>query len=81
MLLPLMIGDKVEEDSRKWECFMLQLLQITKICTAQLTSSALANYLSVLISEHHTLFKHCYPDVSLTPKSHYMVHFPRLLKQ
>ena len=58
-------------------------VQITKICTAQLTSAGLADYLSVLISEHHVLFKHCCPSVSQTPETNYniMVHFPRLLKQ
>ena len=77
-LLPLIIGDKIPEEDSKWECFLL-LLEITKICTARVTSSELADYLSVLIEEHHTLFRSCYPSVSMTPKTHYMVHLPRLL--
>lgn len=76
--LPLLIGDKVDEDDSKWKCF-LYLLEITKICTAHITSLELADYVRVLILEHHRLFKSCYPDVSLIPKMHYMVHFPRLL--
>ena len=80
VLLPLMVGDKIPEDDTKWECFLL-LVEITKICTARVTSIAAANYLSALIEQHHRLFKSCYPTVSLIPKTHYMVHFPRLLTQ
>lgn len=78
VLLPLMIGDTIPEDDPKWECYLL-LLEITKICTARITSSEAADYLTVLIEEHHQLFKTCYPSTSLTPKLHYMVHFPKLL--
>lgn len=80
ILLPLMIGDKIEDDNAKWESFLL-LVEITKICTARVTSTEAADYLSVLIKDHHQLFKSCYPSVSLTPKTHYMVHIPRLLTQ
>lgn len=78
VLLPLLIGDKVDEDDSRWECF-LYLLEITKICTARVISVEQADYLRALIVEHHTLFRSCYPDNSVTPKMHYMVHFPRLL--
>lgn len=71
VLLPLMVGDMVPDDDCNWECFLF-LLEITKQCTARVTSSATAHYVAVLIEEH--------PDVSLPPKMHYMVHFPRLLK-
>ena len=78
VLLPLLVGDKIDEDDSRWECF-LSLLEITKVCTARLTSVEAADYLRALIIEHHQLFRKCYPGVSLTPKMHYMVHFPRLL--
>jgi hypothetical protein len=78
ILLPLMIGDKIPEDDPKWECFLL-LLEITKVCTARITSSKACDYLRALIADHHRLFKSCYPGVMFTPKMHYMVHFPRLL--
>lgn len=75
VLLPLMIGDKVPEDDIRWECFLLLL----EVCTARVTSEEASDVLKVLIEDHHRLFKTCYPNVSLTPKFHYMVHFPRLL--
>lgn len=79
MLLPLLIGDKIPEDNPLWECYLF-LLEITKLCTAKVTSEDSANYLEVLIEEHHKLFAKCYPNKIMTPKMHYMVHFPRLLK-
>ena len=76
--LPLMIGDKVPQGDKYWECYLL-LLEIMKICTAKTTSEPSAYYLTALIADHHHMFKSCYPDVNLTPKFHYMVHFPRFL--
>ena len=78
--LPFIIGDKVPEGNEMWECFLL-LLDITKVCTSRITSVSLANYLTVLIEQHHRLFISCYPGINLTPKFHYLIHFPRLLKQ
>ena len=76
--LPLLIGDKIPEDDPMWECHLL-LLEITKYCTAQVTSKASAAYVAALIDQPHRTFKQCYPSRPLTPKMHYMVHFPRLL--
>ena len=80
VLLPLIIGDKVPEDDPAWECFLL-LVEITKQCTARVTSPALAAYVAALVDQHHRDFRQCYPAVTLTPKMHYMVYFPRLLLQ
>lgn len=33
-------------------------------------------YLRVLIEEHHTQFKTLYPEHSIIPKMHYMLHYP-----
>ena len=77
--LPLMIGDKVESEDPYWECY-LQLLEITKHCTAYVTSPGSADYVAVLIEQHHRGFRTCYPHVNMTPKLHYMVHLPKLLK-
>ena len=76
-LLPLIIGDCVPVDHPAWECF-LTLLRISKFCTARVVSSTLAEYyLSSLIDQHHQQFRICYPNVNMTPKMHYMVHFPQ----
>ena len=78
-LLPLMIGDKVKADDKYWECY-LTLLEITKYCTARILSPGSADYVAVLLEVHHQLFRACYPYKNMTPKLHYMVHLPRLIK-
>ena len=70
-----MIGDKIPEEEPLWECYLL-LLEITKYCTARVTSPAAAAYITALVDQHHREFKSCYPHVPLTPKMHYMTHFP-----
>lgn len=74
--IPLLIGDKVPHGNQKWECFLV-LLDILQFCTSRVTSSAQAGILEALVQEHHKLFIHCYPSSSITPKMHFMVHFPR----
>lgn len=74
--MPLMIGDQVATDDEKWECFLL-LLDILQLCTARVATTAHAGILEALISDHHHLFTRCYPNASIIPKMHYMVHFPQ----
>ncbi len=74
--LPLMIGDKICLGDENWECFLL-LLDILQLCTTRVASSAQAGILEALIHDHHQLFIRCYPGANVTPKLHYMVHFPR----
>ena len=74
--LPLMIGDKVPYNDENWECFLF-LLDILQFCMARVASKAHVGILEVLIHDHHCLFTRCYPGASITPKMHYMVHFPR----
>lgn len=75
---PLIIGDHVPVEDAKWECF-LYLLDIVQLCTAHMCSQSVAGYLEALVHDHHSQFVRCYPDSSVTPKMHYMVHFPQQL--
>ena len=74
--LPLMIGNKIPLDDEHWECFLL-LLDILQLCTTKFASAGRAGFLEALIHDHHHLFIRCYPEANITPKMHYMVHFPR----
>ena len=73
--LPLIIGSEIPPEEELWECFLL-LLSILQITTARIVSPGLAAYLTTLICDHHTMFRSCYPTASITPKMHYMIHFP-----
>lgn len=77
--LPLIIGDKIDMEDPYWECYLM-LLEITMYCTARAISVSSINYVKVLIEQHHRAFRVCYPEVNMTPKTHYMVHFPRLME-
>ncbi len=74
--LPLIIGHKVPKDHACWESFLV-LIEIVQFCTAKVALPAHSSILATLIEEHHQLFRQCYPNASITPKMHYMVHFPQ----
>ena len=78
--LPLLLGDKVPIEDCNWKCYLL-LLKILDICTQHECSEGTVAYLAVLIEEHHTLYKHLYPNLSIKPKLHFMVHYPQQILQ
>ena len=79
-LLPLIIGDLVPEGDEKWELF-LQLLTIVDYVFAPKTTSEVVAYVRLLIQYHHTKFTSLYPDCSVLPKMHYMVHIPSWMER
>ncbi len=58
-LLPLLIGDLVPEDDKRWQNFIL-LLQIEEIVFASKTTAQLAAYLDVLVGEYLEEFTKLY---------------------
>ena len=78
--LPVMIGDLVPKDDSNWECYLL-LLDILDICMAPILNEELISYLSLLIQHHHEMYRTVYPDETLLPKHHYMVHYPDWMKR
>ena len=74
-LLPLLIGDLVPEDDKRWQNFIL-LLQIEEIVFASKTTAQLAAYVDVLVGEYLEEFTKLY-ERPIIPKQHYMVHYPR----
>lgn len=76
--LPLIIGTKVVEVDEKWQLY-LKMLDTTDIIFSPVTGYNQASSLSVLIEEHHTEFKWLYPNCSMIPKMHYIIHYPRTM--
>lgn len=68
----------IPEEDEKYQLFLL-LLEIVEIIFSPLTSCNQASYLQSLIEEHHLKFKELYPNASIIPKMHYMVHYPRTI--
>lgn len=69
---PLIIGDKVPEDDEHWQLFLL-LIRICSISLAPSTSFDLIAYLQI---DYLYTFRQVYPNISLIPKQHYMIHYP-----
>jgi len=79
-ILPIVIGDLVPEGDPHWENYLI-MMRITDILFSQRSSEDLIGYLSQKIFLHHTQFKDLYPNESVIPKMHFMVHMPRLTQQ
>ena len=79
-ILPLTIGDFIPEDDQHWELY-LNLMDIVDILFSPIISDDFAAYVSTLINDHHREFCKLYPDNSIIPKMHFMVHMPRLMIQ
>lgn len=77
-LLPLIIGKEVPMDDEHWENYLLLLQMLDYIFAPTLTPEAVA-HLKILIKDHHQGFRNLYPTSSITPKMHYIVHYPDLI--
>lgn len=77
--IPLIVGDKVPNDSNAWEVLLLLLDAVKIICCPSVTESA-THFLQSVIKDHHMLFLSEYPQHPFTPKQHFMVHYPRIIR-
>ena len=79
-LLPILIGSSVPEDNERWQNFLL-LLDIVDIMFARRITDDTPGVLHHKIEEHHTNFTVLYPDQSVIPKMHFLVHAPRIMME
>lgn len=77
---PLMIGDCVEEGNKYWELLLL-LLDCMDLIFAPVISNEDTLFLKRLIQDHHALFLELYPERNLRPKHHFMLHYPRAIRE
>ena len=71
---PLLVGDLVPEDDEHFNLF-LTLIKVCTIATSWEIAPDAISYLGILIEEHHTQFRILYPDHTIIPKMHYMLHY------
>lgn len=76
--LPMLIGQYIPIEDENWINY-LTLLDITDYLVAPYISTDETAHLKVLIEEHHIIFGQLYPDASIIPKMHYLVHAPHLI--
>ena len=77
-ILPLLVGDNVPNDDEKWANFLLMMDIVDRLFCTQVTEDD-AVYLQWLINDHHKAFAFLYPEYSLIPKMHFMIHMPRFM--
>jgi hypothetical protein len=78
-LLPVLIGDKVQNpEDDVWE-LTLQLKDIVDMICAQKISLSQVAYLDILIQEYLESRKCLFPETTLKPKHHFMRHYPALI--
>ncbi len=78
-LLPFIpVAQYIPSDDEHWQNYLL-VLDITDYLFAPEISEEEVAYLQVLIKEHHEAFGRLYPEASIIPKMHYVIHMPRLI--
>ncbi|KAJ8049893.1 hypothetical protein HOLleu_02837 [Holothuria leucospilota] len=78
--LALMLGDRINQNSEEWEVFLL-LIEIFKIVMSQSISLSATYVLKALIKDHHELFLGVFPYRTLTPKQHFLLHYPTIIRK
>lgn len=74
-LFPLMIGHLIPEGNPKWE-MILALCDVVDTVTAPCISRGEALHLSDSVQKFHTHLANEFPDVTVKPKGHYILHYP-----
>lgn len=74
----LMVGNLIPVGNKHWELY-LKLREIVCLISSRHITVDDHKLLEVLISEHHTILVELF-KVTLKPKHHHMVHYPRIMK-
>ena len=74
-IFPFLVAGDITESDLHWKCFLM-LLRIIDITLAPVVTVDVCAVLKILIEEHHEMFTTLYPDWTVTPKMHYMTHYP-----
>lgn len=72
------VGDLVPEDAPEWLVYVL-LREIISLVLQKKIHRSTHHLLKDLVSEHHTEFQSVF-NKKLTPKLHFMVHYPRAME-
>jgi len=78
-ILPFLIGSYVAQNDKHWKLFLI-LRELVDIVFAPSLTFDIFHYLELLINEFFECFRILFPQ-SFTPKLHYMVHYPNLIRK
>ena len=78
--LPLLIADKIPHSDEKWSSILL-LINICQVALSPVVTPDTVPYLKVLIEEKLHLLHSLYPESTLKPKMHYLIHLPSQIER
>ena len=78
-LIPFILCSLVCENDPIYP-LITELIAICQIVFSPVISLQTISLLKLLIGEHLGNFKEHFPDVSIIPKQHYLIHIPRMIK-
>ncbi|XP_030248211.1 uncharacterized protein LOC115566456 isoform X2 [Sparus aurata] len=78
-LLPLIVGSLIPEGDSAWQV-LLTLKDIVELVVAPVHTPETIAYLDFKISEHRDRFLAVFPEETLTPKHHFLEHYPTLIE-
>ena len=79
-ILPFIIGEKIDKKDENWELYLM-LSRIVDIIYTRHNSIGVTYQLEIMIREHHEKFKLLYPDFTLKPKHHNMIHYGEAIRR
>jgi len=79
LILPQLIGTSVPENSTVWQVY-LKLRCICDIVLSPVVEKDSAVELEELVASFLSLFVSCFDARLVTPKMHYLIHYPRMIK-
>ena len=79
-ILPFIIGKDMPSDDPHYACFMV-LNDIATILFSPVIAPDQIPFLRLQIREYLEQFTSLYPHRPLTPKCHYLIHTPTLIKR
>lgn len=78
-LLPQMLADLVPEGDSNWEVYLVFRDIVDIILSDRIPESSI-EYLETQITAFLRLFVTVYPQATVTPKLHFLVHYPRYIR-
>ena len=79
-MLPFLLHDLVPQHGAHFDCWRLHL-RILFAAAAPEAHPATLPHLRNAIDEHHAQFRLCSPNVDITPKLHFYVHLPGVIRR
>ena len=79
-LLPLMIGEKIDENDEVWKCYIKFVILSERLSATSFSDSDLI-VLDLLTDEFFLSYLENFPDINLKPKAHFLRHYSDMIRR